>query len=244
MHSLFIGFLLIGVSFFSQAQIHKGEYVVLITSVENGMSNSNFSEIEGVYHTVSMGDIYRYYTGGFEDETSAQSMAEKARSLGFASARVISTNYLTDMAAKCCMPTQSDFKIRSIFFDFDKSDLKQASINELNKLVIIMNQNPTYRVQLAAHTDAKGDNAYNEALAERRVAAAVNYVKSRGIDESRIDAKAFGETLPVAKNETDGQDLPQGRAYNRRVEIRVINAGSVIEEVEDIIDEVPDDLKK
>ena len=225
------------------AQTHKGNFVVLIASVENGMSTATLNDIGGVYHTVSMGNIYRYYVGGFNDESTAQTTAEKARSLGFPSARVVSTDYLKDMAAKCCMPVESDFKIRNIFFDFDKSDLKSASINELNKLVIVMKQNPSYTVQLAAHTDAKGDNAYNQALAERRVNAAVNYIKSRGIEGSRIDAKAYGETLPVAKNEEGGRDLPQGRAYNRRVEIRVIDGGSVIEEVENITDEVPDELQ-
>ncbi|MEO1437781.1 MAG: OmpA family protein, partial [Bacteroidota bacterium] len=125
--------------------------------------------------------------------------------------------------------------LESIFFDFDQSFLRPKSKSELDKLYDVLMENPTYTTELRAHTDAKGSNEYNVALSQRRADAAKSYLLNRGIPASRVSTKIYGETDPIAKNESNGSDSPQGRQFNRRVQLIVLNAsGSEVRIVRDI----------
>jgi outer membrane protein OmpA-like peptidoglycan-associated protein len=133
--------------------------------------------------------------------------------------------------------------LRSIFFDFDKSDLRPVSQSDLDNLVKVLQENPTYNAELKAFTDAKGSDAYNRALSMRRANNAKSYVVSKGIAKNRIKTSTFGESNPIAKNEVNGQDTEEGRQFNRRVEVAVFDsAGKQVGLVEQIA--VPESLKK
>ena len=71
------------------------------------------------------------------------------------------------------------------------------------------------------HTDAKGTEEYNIKLGQSRAEACRNYIVSQGIDSSRMQLKSFGKTVPVAPNTVDNNDNPEGRALNRRAEIKI-----------------------
>ena len=71
------------------------------------------------------------------------------------------------------------------------------------------------------HTDNKGGAAYNRELSQRRAQAVVKYLSDKGIAVDRLEAKGFGPDRPVAANDT-----PQGRAQNRRVEFKVLQAAA------------------
>jgi len=94
-------------------------------------------------------------------------------------------------------PVQGEtFTLRNIYFDFDKSDLRNTSVDELNKLVKIMKDHPTMVIELGGHTDTRGDASYNQILSEKRAQVAKDYLVKNGIDASRIQTKGYGETSP------------------------------------------------
>ena len=109
--------------------------------------------------------------------------------------------------------------LRNIYFDFDMFTLKKESYNELSKLLKLMNENPTMKVEVAGHTDFIGGEAYNNTLSLKRAQAVYNYLKENGIPTSRLNAKGYGEERPIASND----DEEEGRALNRRTEFIIIS---------------------
>ncbi len=107
--------------------------------------------------------------------------------------------------------------LRNIFFDFSKYELKPESQIELDKVVELLQQNPTVKIQIEGHTDNVGTSAENQKLSENRAKSVVNYLVSKGIQLARLSAKGFGATQPVAANTTD-----EGRAANRRTELKIV----------------------
>lgn len=114
-------------------------------------------------------------------------------------------------------------KVDNVYYDFNKATLQEASFPELDKLVQLLNDNPNMLIELAAHTDSKGEDDYNQALSEARAKSVVDYLISKGISNGRLMAKGYGETKPVAENtNADGTDNPEGRQQNRRTEFKVL----------------------
>jgi outer membrane protein OmpA-like peptidoglycan-associated protein/tetratricopeptide (TPR) repeat protein len=110
----------------------------------------------------------------------------------------------------------------NILFDFDKFFLRQKSEDVLSSLYAFMNENPSVTIRLDGYTDAIGTEQYNMGLSQKRSLSAHKYLIDKGIDPNRIQNSWFGESKPVADNQTaDGEDNPAGRQLNRRVEIKV-----------------------
>lgn len=99
-----------------------------------------------------------------------------------------------------------------ILFAYNKSNLNPSSTTNLNKLVEILNDYPDTNIEIQGHTDSKGSDDYNMRLSERRATEVSTYLRVRGISGPRMTTKGYGETAPVASNDTD-----DGRALNRRV---------------------------
>jgi outer membrane protein OmpA-like peptidoglycan-associated protein len=114
--------------------------------------------------------------------------------------------------------TNASVVLKNIFFDVNKYDLKPESEAELDKLVQLLNENPTLKIQISGHTDSVGKDADNLKLSDNRAKAVVNYLIDKNINPARLSAKGYGETQPVAPNRTD-----EGRAMNRRTEMKVIS---------------------
>jgi OOP family OmpA-OmpF porin len=104
--------------------------------------------------------------------------------------------------------------LRGPNFDFNKAEIKPDGRKILDDVVTTMKENPTLRVSVEGHTDSVGSDTYNQALSERRAASVVQYLVGRGIDAGRMSTRAYGESKPIASNDT-----AEGRAQNRRVEI-------------------------
>jgi outer membrane protein OmpA-like peptidoglycan-associated protein len=83
--------------------------------------------------------------------------------------------------------------LKSIYYDFDKADLRSDAILELDKVVRFMNKHPKIEVELGSHTDCRGPAAYNQDLSDRRAASAANYIKARISKPERITYKGYGE---------------------------------------------------
>lgn len=103
----------------------------------------------------------------------------------------------------------------TVLFDHDKSELKPAAYPLLDEVVTIMKKNPDIRGFIEGHTDSTGPEAYNQKLSEKRARAVEAYIESHGIDQARFSVKGYGESKPIAPNDT-----PEGRQENRRVELR------------------------
>ena len=108
-------------------------------------------------------------------------------------------------------------RLNNIFFDSGKSTLRAESYPELNRVVKLMNQNPALEIELAGHTDNEGADDLNLKLSGDRAAAVKAYIVSKGIPDARISAKGYGETKPVAGNNTE-----EGKQLNRRVEFTIL----------------------
>lgn len=116
--------------------------------------------------------------------------------------------------------------LERIYFDFDKYDIRDESVVELNKLLVFMDKNPTVIVEISGHTDSRGSDAYNLKLSRNRAKSVVAWLKKRKVSSKRMVAKGYGETRHIAPNENpDGTDNPEGRQMNRRIELTIIGVG-------------------
>ncbi|GHE21245.1 OmpA family protein [Halomonas urumqiensis] len=102
----------------------------------------------------------------------------------------------------------------SVTFGFDSSELTSGARNALNDVGSILTQYTDTRVNIAGHTDSTGNADYNQRLSERRAQAVGNYLAQSGVASNRLNMRGFGESQPIANNDSES-----GRAQNRRVEI-------------------------
>ena len=108
--------------------------------------------------------------------------------------------------------------LKNIFFDVKKYDLEPASIDELDKVVALLIENPKLAIQISGHTDNLGKASDNLTLSLNRAKSVTAYLLSKGVPARRLTSKGFGDTRPIAKNDTE-----QGKALNRRTELNVIS---------------------
>ncbi|MFT4860866.1 MAG: OOP family OmpA-OmpF porin [Pseudohongiellaceae bacterium] len=122
-------------------------------------------------------------------------------------------NYAVDSSG-CPIPVEEVARVElEVYFDFDQSEVKAEYFDEIKEVTDFMAQYPDVIIELEGHTDSRGAEAYNLALSDRRAAAVRQVMISRfGMVGSRISSNGFGETQPIASNDTDA-----GRADNRRV---------------------------
>jgi outer membrane protein OmpA-like peptidoglycan-associated protein len=104
----------------------------------------------------------------------------------------------------------------AVLFGFDKSSLSNEAKSNLDKLVVVLKNNPDTNIEVQGHTDSKGSVAYNQTLSEERATSAAGYLLNRGISHTRLSTNSFGEMLPKYVNNTE-----VGRDKNRRVEFLI-----------------------
>jgi outer membrane protein OmpA-like peptidoglycan-associated protein len=124
----------------------------------------------------------------------------------------------TEIVAKVePLTQQTKIEFHNITFETNSAELNEESFQELDRLVELMKKNPNIKVEISAHTDDVGSEAYNMKLSLRRAQAVVNYLKEHGIPEGRMIARGYGETRPLVPNDSE-----EHRAMNRRVELRIL----------------------
>lgn len=111
----------------------------------------------------------------------------------------------------------ASFRLNNLFFDFDSASLTKESELELDRVINMMKTNAAMQVEIAAHTDDMGSDAYNLKLSQMRAESVVTYLTLHGIIASRLVAKGYGESVPSVSNDTE-----ENRAKNRRVEFKII----------------------
>ena len=107
--------------------------------------------------------------------------------------------------------------LRNVFFETGRWEILPESEYELAKVVDLLTKNPTLKIELGGHTDNVGRPEANQRLSEQRAKAVYDYLINKGIPSDRLSYKGYGETQPVATNDTD-----EGRRENRRTEIKVL----------------------
>ncbi|MCC6838028.1 MAG: PD40 domain-containing protein [Bacteroidia bacterium] len=113
--------------------------------------------------------------------------------------------------------------LNNIFFDSNKATLRKESNLEIEKVVKLMQDYPDVKIEVAGHTDSKGNDAANLKLSQMRSQSVVNALGKKGIDMKRLVAKGYGETMPIAPNMLpDGKPDLKGMQQNRRVELKIV----------------------
>jgi len=115
-------------------------------------------------------------------------------------------------AEEHCIP------LKGVHFEVDSAELTSDSTAILDQAVQTLKLKSYLKVEVAAHTDSTASDEYNMELSERRAKSVYDYLIAHGINASRLTAKGYGESQPVADNATE-----EGRAQNRRVELRTQN---------------------
>ena len=106
--------------------------------------------------------------------------------------------------------------LKNVHFETNSSELSSSSSEDLDKAVAAMNKYSQLQIEIQAHTDSMGDAGYNQSLSEKRANSVRDYMIGKGIAANRMKAKGYGESQPVADNDTKA-----GRKSNRRVELKV-----------------------
>jgi len=107
--------------------------------------------------------------------------------------------------------------LRGVNFDFDRAEIRGDAAVILDEAVEILKRNPNRQVVIEGHTDWTGPEEYNQTLSENRAETVKKYMVENGVDEANLSVVGYGETQPVAPNDTR-----DGRARNRRVELKVL----------------------
>ena len=114
-------------------------------------------------------------------------------------------------------------ELDKIYFDFNKSKIRQDAATTLNVLVDLMNKYPLMQIEVSAHTDYRGKDHYNLELSKRRAAATLEYLVSKGIDRNRLKSEGYGETQPLNNCVKPGVCDQAGYELNRRCEFTILN---------------------
>ncbi len=143
--------------------------------------------------------------------------------------KVINVNIIMDLLSTppelAIMPVKEDVIMHTIYFDLDKYTIRPDAAAELDKIVVIMNQNPSMELALGSYTDCRASVAYNQLLSEKRANASAEYIKSRITNPFRVTSKGYGKTKLVNACDCEGivvnYCVETGHQKNRRTEFTI-----------------------
>ena len=211
---------------FSMQETEQEEAVYRVEVLTSGskvdIDTSIFDPLRGAYDITEVflreDSLYSYTvgeaTGVLETYTIYNDVVEK----GYDNARVKSY-ILADLAEEELLQLTSNLgEFADAYFEFDEARIGEASYPILDQVVEIMDRYPSVRLEIAAHTDNMGSFEYNMNLSQRRAQSMVDYLVTQGIDAFRLEGKGYGESRPIAPNNTE-----EGRMTNRRVEFIILD---------------------
>lgn len=112
---------------------------------------------------------------------------------------------------------QAMIDLSNTLFEFDKFNLNAEAVQNLQKIIKWLNENPSINAVIEGHTDNYGTDEYNQTLSENRAKSVRDYLVEHGVDGRRLSSVGYGESRPIATNSTD-----EGRRQNRRVELKIV----------------------
>lgn len=194
--------------FKSNALAHE---IVIFRSQINGKEYQGLTGMDGKFSTrLPAGDRYEIYILGFKDSTSYNVLDIPAPQ-GNASYKNAFKVDLEHQPAKT-------FVLENVNYETGKAELDEDSYPALDELVKYLNRRENERIEIGGHTDNVGTAANNLKLSNERAITVMQYLISKGISPTRLEAKGYGLTMPIESNKTD-----EGRAQNRRTEVKVLD---------------------
>jgi outer membrane protein OmpA-like peptidoglycan-associated protein/tetratricopeptide (TPR) repeat protein len=136
------------------------------------------------------------------------------------------THWLTDTLynGTLCIDKKLVIKVENVvtvYFDFDKSQLKERGVAQLDSIYNVLAENVTATIQISGYTDGLGTAEYNKVLSDKRAKTCADYLIGKGIDTNRISFESFGACCPIEMELINGRDNPDGRSMNRRALINI-----------------------
>lgn len=208
---------------------------VLDCATGTPLTDARVSVVDTVKHNIvhqQAIDATGMYTFSVEAGETLQVLVEKEGYLSNMQLISVNTHPVTDTLfapALCLKEKEKPFPVgkavvlKDIYYDFNKASLRPESYPVLDKMITVLNDFPNMQIELSAHTDSKGTGVYNTKLSEARARSCVDYLMSKGVSQERLIFKGYGECCPVAPNEKNGKDNADGRALNRRTEVKVLH---------------------
>jgi len=188
-----------------KAVVRKGETIIFASS-KTKKTFSGTTDDKGKFSILlSKGDTYFVKYKEFIEEADYSSL-EVPDKAGL---------YITNLTIK--IETPKTITLQNVFFDVGKATLKPESYKALNDLVEVMKAKTSLIIEIAGHTDNTGTPESNLKLSLDRANAVRDYLIKNSISPNRVQAKGYGDTEPVADNDTE-----QGKQQNRRTEVRII----------------------
>ena len=193
----------------TKAKARKGEEV-LFRGENTGKVFTAISDVNGkIKQLLPPGDIYHVSVKSISDTTSYAVLNVPALGEG---------EYFTESFwVKIKIDPPKQYRLDDVHFDFDKSTLRQDSYSQLSELLEYLQRREDVNIEIAGHTDNVGADDHNLKLSQERANTIRDYLIRKGIKASKLIAKGYGSTEPVADNGTE-----EGRQLNRRTEVRII----------------------
>ncbi len=203
----------------SNDSIPLADALIIIKTVGTEQVDTIITDKDGMYFFQGMEPdkeykIFAHKTGFLNPDGKLINTQGVTQSITLDSLNGFDMNFILQKIEK-----GKEYEIRDIYYDLDKYELRPASIEELSKLVAILNNNPDICIQINSHTDERATDAYNKILSNNRAKSVVDYLHSQGIDDKRLTWRGWGETNPIFKN---AQTEEQHQA-NRRTTFSIIN---------------------
>lgn len=203
-------------------------YKVEIASSKDriALDNALFDELKGEYSVqenyVQVKDLYSYTVGEEKNISSAWPIYKDLKSKGYGNAvvrsfadEIVSLDEMSLLSKS--EASKKTVRINNALFEPGKHQLTDGARIEVEKLYRLMANNKDISAYISAHTDNEGSEVLNQALSEKRANAIVDHLVAKGISRDRLNAKGYGESMPIADNSTS-----EGRKLNRRVEVKII----------------------
>ena len=171
-----------------------------------------------VYLTDASGKVASLPCIDFDCEVSASAIgySDKAKTL---LACKMDSKEITRDTIWMDIVTNKKIVLHNIYYDFNKWDILPESATQLDRLALLLKENPEMKVELSAHTDSRGTEKYNLKLSQLRAKSAVDYITSKGIDSKRITGVGYGKTQLI--NKCDKKCTPVQHRENRRTELYI-----------------------
>ncbi len=185
--------------------------IVIFKSKLNGREYQGLTDSLGKFSfRLPAGDKYEIYILGFNDSTLNENVLTIPPTTGNA---YYKNPFVVDIQH---LPAKS-FILDDCNFETGKADLKENSYKVIDELVAYLNRKDDERIELGGHTDNVGNAKKNQLLSEARAKTVMAYLLMKGIDPTRVTAKGYGLTKPIASNKTAA-----GKAQNRRTEVTIL----------------------
>ena len=228
-------------------------FLVHITAFTEKRPVEYFTNLDNVFIKQDNKGIWHYFLGSYKTLEEADSVRQAVSKKGYPYVYVIDVEKVRRECKLTCDKDPSlapdlpsvmrDIRNTShLLFDFGKSGLSAQAKTQLNRLATLLNQNSKYKVEFKGHTDNIGSVEFNLALSDKRATAAALYLADRDIIGNRVKISGYGKETPIAKNQKFGKDCPEGRRFNRRVEVFIMDIeGNVLNALVEPLD-IPTEL--